>query len=152
MKRHKGETEGCDCWPKLPRIDPTPRHCVLDPLNNVCWPASRQKALHPEEVCVEDGCEDDLIHNDFDANGEDLRAVVEVARQPQEPVVPGNRSEPADDQRTKRSNWIVWLVSRPIDALRRYITQQVHDQCANQLYDVGMFPLRSCVCAQWCAQ
>jgi hypothetical protein len=48
---------------------------------------ARQESLHAEEVGVEDGSENGLVHGDFRGDRADLGGEVEVAAQEEKPVI-----------------------------------------------------------------
>ena len=71
------KVESSDSGPKLATVDETSRHGALDPLPCIGEAIAGQEGLHTEEVAVENGCEYDLIDNDFDSEGEEFRGIIE---------------------------------------------------------------------------
>jgi len=80
------KTERRHRWPDLAAVNETRRDGPLKPLPDLYQCVAREERLHAEEVAVEDGCEDDLIHAYFCSEREEEGGVVEGAVEVHEPT------------------------------------------------------------------
>lgn len=133
---------------------------MLDSLHNIVPASTRQEALQAEEVCIEDWREHDLVDQHFQRNAADLRGVIEVAREEEEPVVSGNRCDAANEERAHcpvrvvRRNLLSFLVSIFFswcwrDALCCEVADEVDDQCRDELNGMRSARMHASVRVEW---
>mgnify|MGYP006976730189 CR=1 FL=1 len=86
LEGKKREAERGHGRPQLARVHTADRDRLRDALPCLRQRRSRKQSLHAKEVCVEHGREADLVDDDLRGKREEARRVVEVIREPHEPV------------------------------------------------------------------
>jgi len=96
LRRDESKREGRHEWPDLPRVLPRHRHSIQYPPLRLFQSASRQQALHAEEVGVEDRRKERLIDHNLDSDTDEVRRIIEVPSQEEEPLIARDAADQAD--------------------------------------------------------
>lgn len=89
---------------------------MYDSLPRIRETAPTQQRLHAEEIRIEDRREESLVHDDFDAEAEDVGFVVEVVSEENEPFVAGDCADGADEHGAQAADGFVVCVYEDVAA------------------------------------
>lgn len=85
LQRHEAEAKGHDNRPDLARVDPAREQSISDALDSAADAVACEQSLHAEEVDVDAGGENELVHDNLDSQGECTGCVIEVFGKKHEP-------------------------------------------------------------------